>query len=79
MDKLLAYLKPMNSVERMEFAKRCGTTEAYLRKAASVKQSLGEGLCLRISAESGGAVLPEDLRMDVDWKQLRTALCSVNP
>lgn len=74
MDKLLAYLKPMSPMARMDFVTRCKTTEAYLRKAISVKQPLGEGLCLRISAESAGAVMPEDLRPDLDWGYLRKAL-----
>lgn len=79
MDKLLAYLKPMNAVERMDFVNRCRTTEAYLRKAISVKQPLGESLCIRISAESDGAVLPEDLRPDLDWSYLRKSLAITGP
>lgn len=74
MEKLLAYLKSLSIEKREAFAVRSGTTLGYLRKAASVGQKFSEGLCLRISVESAGAVTPEDLRPDVDWEYLRAAL-----
>jgi DNA-binding transcriptional regulator YdaS (Cro superfamily) len=74
MDKLAAFLKAMSLQDRADFAARCSTSLAYLFKAISTKQSLGEGLCLRISIESDGVVLPEDLRPDVNWPYLREAL-----
>ena len=61
---------------REPFAARCATTVGYLRNACSTKKKMSEGLCLRISTESAGAVRPEDLRPDVDWDYMRTALLS---
>ena len=74
MDKLLAYLNGLQPTEREDFARRCDTTVGYLRKACSVKQRLSDGMCLRISVESLGAVSPESLRPDVDWAYMRAAL-----
>lgn len=76
MDKLLSYLNSLTPEAQGDFAARCMTTVGYLRKAASTRQKLGDGLCLRIGAESAGAVRPEDLRPDIDWKYLRQALAS---
>jgi DNA-binding transcriptional regulator YdaS (Cro superfamily) len=73
MEKLLAYLNGMNRVEREKFCDGCGTTERYIRKAVSVQQPLGAGLCINIERESQGAVRCEDLRPDVDWAYLRTS------
>lgn len=71
MDKLLQYLKGLGKVEREAFCVACETTERYLRKAVSAKQTLGEKLCINIDRESRGAVTCEDLRQDVDWAYLR--------
>lgn len=76
MDKLLTYLNGLSPQERDAFAKRCHTTVGYLRKACSVGQSLSEGMCLRIAAESANAVTPEHLRPDVNWSYIRTALAN---
>lgn len=74
MDQLLSYLNGLSQQDREAFARRCGCSVGYLRKAVSVKQRLGEGLCLRIGIESAGAVKPESLRPDVDWEYMRAAL-----
>lgn len=76
MDKLLAYLNSLSDAEKADFVQRCGTTVGYIRKACSVKQQFSEGMCLRIGAESGGRVQPEDLRPGVDWQYLRAALAN---
>lgn len=76
MEKLIAYLNSLAKSDQEDFAARCETTVGYLRKAASIGQKLGDGLCLRIAAESAGAVSPEDIRPDVDWAYLRTALAN---
>lgn len=78
MEKLIAYLNSLNKAQQEDFANRCKTTVGYLRKAVSIGQKLGDGICLRISAESGGVVAPEDLRPDVDWDYLRKALAATN-
>ena len=77
MEKLLAYLNALQPADREGFAARCETTVGYLRKAVSTNQRLGDGLCLRIAAESAGAVRPEDLRPDVDWQYMRVALAGI--
>lgn len=74
MDKLLAYLNNLSHEAREDFAKRCGTTVGYLRKASSVNQRLGEILCMRIGFESKGDIKPEELRPDLDWDYLRSSL-----
>lgn len=76
MEKLITYLNGMGQADQAAFASRCGTTVGYLRKAASIGQKLSDGLCLRVAAESSGAVRPEDLRSDVDWHYLRQALAN---
>lgn len=74
MEKLLAYINSLPLGQREPFAARCETTVGYLRKACSIRQKLSEGMCLRIAAESHGVVSLQDLRPDVDWDRLRTAL-----
>ncbi|WP_313603930.1 transcriptional regulator [Comamonas jiangduensis] len=73
MEKLLAYLNSLRKEPRQRFVERCSTSEAYLRKAISSGQRLGESLCIKVDRESGGAVRCEDLRPDVDWAYLRDA------
>lgn len=72
MDKLLAYLNSLPKAERLELVTRCKTSEGYLRKAISKGQRLGEGLCINLDRESGGAIRCEELRPDVDWAYLRS-------
>lgn len=71
MDTLLAYLNSLDAAGREEFATRCETSVGYLRKAVSIGQRIGEGLCIAIERESGGAVRCETIRPDVDWAFLR--------
>lgn len=71
MDELKRFLKSMPSADRAAFARRCGTTIGYLNKALSIGQTLGESLCINIERESGGVILCEFLRDDVDWAYLR--------
>lgn len=71
MDKLLTHLNSMDPVDQQAFAKRCGTSVGYIRKAVSIGQKLGESLVISIERESAGAVTCEELRPDVDWAYLR--------
>lgn len=64
MDKLIAYLNSLRKPDREDFVERCGTTEGYLRKAASTGQALREKLCMAIERESAGLVRRTDLRSD---------------
>lgn len=71
MEKLLKFINRLDKAARLDFCKRCGTSERYLRKAISIRQRLGADLCINIERESSGDVECEDLRPDVDWAYLR--------
>jgi len=79
MHELRAFLNSLSPQELEQFAHRCAASIAYLRKAISVGQPLGEGLCLRICVASGFKLRPEVLRPDVDWDLLRCALETNKP
>lgn len=72
MDKLIAYLNSLTPDEQADFARRCGTSVGYLRKAASTGQRLGESLAINIDRESGRAVTFDYLRSDADWNYVRS-------
>jgi DNA-binding transcriptional regulator YdaS (Cro superfamily) len=74
METLRTYVMSLSPVERTAFARRCGTTVGYLRKAWYVGNKLGGDLAVAIDRESGGAVRCEVLRPDIDWSYLRRAL-----
>ncbi|WP_193090535.1 YdaS family helix-turn-helix protein [Advenella sp. FME57] len=58
--------------QRRVFASACGTSYAYLNNFAhGQKKRIGENLCINIERESGGKVVCEQLRPDVDWAVLR--------
>lgn len=71
MKELLEFLNSLDGREQDKFARKCGTSVGYLRKAACVKQRLREALVIAIDRESGGVVSCETLRPDVDWGYLR--------
>lgn len=71
METLRDYINGLSTDEQLDFAARAGTTIGFLRKAISVKQKLGEGICIRLVKASDGALLPEDLRPDVEWDVVR--------
>lgn len=71
MKQITTYLSTLPAGERDAFAARCGTTVGYLRKAVSISQRLGEGLCIAIERESARAITVEQLRPDVDWAYIR--------
>lgn len=71
MNELRSYLRSLKPDEQESFARRCGTTIGYLRKALSTGQTLREGLCIKLEQESGSRVTLEGLRPDVDWEYLR--------
>lgn len=79
MNKLLRYLNALPPAQQADFAKRCGTTVGYLRKAISIGQALREALCINIERESAEAVLCDDLRTDVDWSYLRGTCARPSP
>jgi DNA-binding transcriptional regulator YdaS (Cro superfamily) len=71
MEALRIYLNSLKPADQKQFAKRCGTTIGYLRKAISIRQSLAEKVVIAIERESGGKVPVEGLRPDVDWAYIR--------
>lgn len=71
MKAITAYLATLPPDQREAFARRCGTTVGYLRKAVSIGQQLGEKLCIALERESGRTLTCEALRPDVDWAYLR--------
>lgn len=71
MENLRAFLNSLTTDEQSAFADRAGTTVGFLRKAISINQQLGEGLCIRIELASLGHVRAESLRPDVPWAEFR--------
>lgn len=67
--ELRQYLNGTSPDEQSAFAKRCGTSIGYLRKALSTNQPLGPALCVSIERESNRSVTRQDLRPD-DWQSL---------
>ena len=73
MEKLRSYLKSLSTPEKEEFAKRCGTSLGYLRKAISLNNRFDAKLCIALEIQSNGAVRCEDVRPDVAWNVIRAA------
>ena len=73
MELLRVYLASLDPESRAAFCARCGTSLAYLQKVISLagRKRLGDGLCVSIERESGGAVPCESLRPDVAWGHFR--------
>jgi len=69
MDKLLKYLNGLSKKDRQDFVFACGTSENYLRKAASLGQLLGAPTCVLIERESNWQVTRKDLHPD-DWQAI---------
>jgi DNA-binding transcriptional regulator YdaS (Cro superfamily) len=72
MDKLLKYLNSLSRDERAAYVAACGTSEGYLRKAASRHQAFRAELCILLERESNGVVRCEDLLPDADWAYIRS-------
>lgn len=73
MESLRTYLNSLSRAEQESYAARCGTTVGYLRKALSTKERIAESTVIALDRESGGCVLVEDVRPDVDWAYLRNS------
>lgn len=72
-EALRTFLNSMTRAEQDEFAARCDTSIGYLRKAISTGERMRESLVINLERESGGVVLCESLRPDVDWAYLRAS------
>lgn len=71
MESLREYLNSLERPEQEAYAARCGTSLGYLRKALSTKERIAESTSIALERESGGKVLVDDIRPDVDWAYLR--------
>lgn len=69
MKKLLIYLNGLSKQEQADFARRCGTTVGYLRKAGSRGEKLREKVCALVETHSAGAVKRAELRPE-DWMEI---------
>lgn len=65
METLRRYLATLTPVDQAAYAKRCGTSIGYLRKALSTKPRLDGALVRRLDEESDGAVDRCELRADI--------------
>jgi hypothetical protein len=65
MKTLRTYLATLTPDDQAAYAKRCGTTIGYLRKALSTKPNLDGALVRKLDEESGGQVSRSDLRFDI--------------
>ena len=74
MEKLKKYLDSLPKDKQVAFAKHCGTTIGYLRKAISVNARLGAELCVLIEKRSEHIVTRKDLISDWEtrWPELVT-------
>ena len=71
---LKKFISSLSKDELADFAKRCDTSVAYLKKVAGGFGSAnapGESLAINIERESNGIVTVEELRPDVDWAFIR--------
>lgn len=67
MNKLRIFLNSLTMKEQREFAQRCGTTIAYLRKTISKGSVLGTEICVLIEKNSSNQVTRKDLVPN--WKE----------
>lgn len=65
METLRTYLATLTPDDQAAYAKRCGTTIGYLRKALSTKPRLDGALVRQLDEESNGKVSRHDLRADI--------------
>ncbi|HGJ5884257.1 transcriptional regulator [Arsenophonus sp.] len=69
MEELRIYLNSLSLEQQHIFAKACGTSLGYLRKAISKDQKLGAELCVCIELISDKAISRKQLR-PYDWKKI---------
>ncbi|WP_408068347.1 transcriptional regulator [Yersinia pekkanenii] len=66
MDELRTFLNSLSSGEQAVFARSCGTSIGYLRKALSKNHELGAALSVLIEKNSNSEVTRQHLHPD-DW------------
>lgn len=67
MRELIEYLNSLPMEKRQAFAKQCGTSEGYMRKAASVGDCLNPMVCSAVERLTCGAVTRQSLRPQDYW------------
>jgi hypothetical protein len=65
MDELRNYLNSLTAEQQSAYAKKCGTTIGYLRKALSKGSRFDGALCRLLDENSDGAVPRSSLRPDI--------------
>ena len=65
------YLKQMSRDQRMDFAKRCGTSLGHLQNVAYGYKPCNPDLAMAIEDESGQAVKVESLAPECRWHVIR--------
>jgi DNA-binding transcriptional regulator YdaS (Cro superfamily) len=71
MNTLRQFLKQLTPDEQVEFARQCGTSIGYIRKAMSINQRFSAELCIQFEQFSQGEIRCEDLRPDINWAVIR--------
>lgn len=65
MELLRTYLNSLPTAEQEAYARRCGTTIGYLRKALVKRPKFDGALALALEAESDNRVTRQSLRPDI--------------
>jgi DNA-binding transcriptional regulator YdaS (Cro superfamily) len=68
MEQLRTYLNSLSIKDQERYAKACGTSLGYLRKAISIRPRLDGELCRLLDENSKGAVPRESIRPDI-WPE----------
>lgn len=71
--KLKDFLRTLSIDQKVEFARRCGTTLGHLRNVAGQHKTCAESLAINVERESFGAVTCEELCPGADWAYIRGA------
>lgn len=72
--ELKTYITHLPADRREEFAKRCGTSWAYVTQIASGFRKPGAQIAVAIERETGGIVRVEELAPEIDWPVVRMKL-----
>ena len=76
--ELRKYINSLSADDRALFEAETGTTINYLRSAMSAGKNIGAEIAIAIDRFSGGKVMCEEIRPDVDFAYLR-GTATVNP
>lgn len=71
---LLNYLKTLSKTDLAAMADRCSTSPGQLKQIAYGNRRASVSLAVSLDRETSGSVSCAELRPDIDWKHLRSAL-----